>query len=210
MNGQRERLASPIPVVVLAAGASSRLGEAKQLVPFQGRTLLTHAITTAIAADCGPVLAVLGAGGDSLRNEAIEAGARVVENPDWATGLGSSIRVAIDWIEAEIPEAGAVLCLVCDQPLMTAGLLATIIQAHRDGHDLVAATYDGAMGVPALFSRRFFGELRGLPGDVGARRILARHSAQVHAVPFPGGSIDVDIPADLARLAAEGQTPRGS
>ncbi len=198
--------ATPVPVVILAAGGSRRLGEAKQLVPFRGRSLLAHAIATALEADCGPVLVVLGARADALRDEAAGLGARVVENPDWATGLGSSVRAAIAAVEAEVPEAEAeaVLCTVCDQPLVTADLLASMVRAHREGRDLVAAAYDGATGVPALFARRFFAELRELPGDSGARRVLARHAADVHAIPFPGGAVDVDTPADVARLAAEG------
>ena len=84
---------------------------------------------------------------------------------------------------------------------MTPDLLAAIVRAHRAGHDLVAAAYAGGFGVPALFARRFFAELRALPGDAGARQVLARHAATVHAVPFPGGAIDVDTPADAARLA---------
>ena len=188
-----------VPVAILAAGASRRLGEAKQLVRFRGRTLLAHAIATALAADCGPVLAVLGAGGEDLREEAAAAGARVVENPDWASGLGSSVRSAL----AAVAGAEAVLFTVCDQPMVTADLLAAIVRAYRDGREIVAAAYDGAVGVPALFSRRYFGELEALQGDAGARRVLARHADAVHAIPFPGGGMDVDTPADLGRLAAE-------
>ena len=193
----------PIPVVILAAGASRRLGTAKQLVRFRGQSLLSHAIATASAADCGPVLVVLGAGADVLRDEVTGAGARVVDHPDWTTGLGSSVRAAIAAVEAEFPRAGAVLCTLCDQPLMTAELLAAIVRAYRDGSDLVATAYDRAIGVPALFGRRFFGELGELAGDSGARSLLARHAPEVCAIPFPGGALDVDTPADLARLAAE-------
>jgi molybdenum cofactor cytidylyltransferase len=200
---------APVPVVILAAGASRRLGEPKQFVPFRGRSLLAHAIAMATAADCGPVLVVLGAGADALREEATGAGARVVENPDWATGMASSVRAAIAAVAAEVPEAEAMLFTVCDQPLVTADLLAAIVRAHRDGSMLVAAAYDGATGVPALFARRYFDELRELSGDVGARRVLARHAADVRAIPFPGGELDIDAPADVARLAAEEGPGRG-
>ena len=192
----------PIPVAILAAGESRRLGAAKQLVRFRGRTLLAHAVATARAAGCGPVLVVLGARADALRDEVADLGVRVVENPAWATGMGSSVRAAVAAIEAEIPAADAILFAVCDQPLVTADLLIAIAQAHRAGHDLVAAAYGASIGVPALFARPYFAELRDLPGDAGARKVLARHEAAVHAIPFPGGIVDVDTPADAARLAA--------
>ena len=194
---------SPIPIAILAAGASRRLGEAKQLVPFRGRSLLSHAIATARAMDCGPVLVVLGAGGDDLRMEAIAAGARVVENPDWATGMGSSVRAAVEAVEVMAPKVTAMLLTVCDQPMVTTELLAAMVRAHREGRDLVAAAYEGSVGVPALFARRFFGELREIAGDKGARGVLARHASDVFAVSFEGGALDVDTPEDLVRLAAE-------
>jgi molybdenum cofactor cytidylyltransferase len=165
------------------------LGTAKQLVAFRGRSLLSHAAATALASH-------------ALRDEV--AGARVVENRDWATGMGSSVRVGVAAVEAEIPGAGAVLFLLCDQPLVTSELLSRMVQAFREGSDLVAASYDGAIGVPALFARRFFGELRELEGDSGARRLLTRHATEIHAVPFEGGGLDVDTPADLIRLEAQG------
>lgn len=191
----------PIPIVILAAGESRRLGSAKQLVRFGGRSLLAHSVATARAADSGPVLVILGAGADALRAEVGTAEAIVIVNPEWAEGMASSVRAAVRAVEAEVLDAGAILFAVCDQPLVTTRLIRSIVAAHREGHDLVAATYGGGLGVPALFARQYFAELRGLAGDAGARRVLARHAGKVHAISFPGGVVDVDTPTDAARLA---------
>lgn len=194
-------MTDPIPIVVLAAGESRRLGSAKQLVRFAGQTLLARAIATGLAARSGPILVVLGSRLELLRDEVTALGARVIVNSAWATGMGSSVRAAVATVEADLPAASAILFTVCDQPLVTPELLAAIIRTHRAGADLVAASYAGGVGVPALFARRCFAELRDLPGDAGARRVLARHAEDVVAVPFPDGIVDVDTPADTDRLA---------
>ena len=196
----------PVPVVILAAGASRRLGRPKQLVPFRGRTLLAHAVATARAAGCGPVFVVRGSRADTLQGEA--TGATLVENPDWGAGIGTSIRVAVAAIESELPGATAGLFTVCDQPFVTPELLAHIAEAHtRGGHGLVAAAYSGTVGVPALFARQYFNELKDLPGEVGAKRVLARHASAVHALPFPEGAVDVDTETDAELLARGPETP---
>ena len=194
-------MTASVAVVVLAAGASRRLGAPKQLVRCGGQTLLTRAVEVAQAAGCGPVFVVLGAGADFLRAEVALPDARVVVNLAWSEGIGSSVRAGVAAVEADAPDAGAILFTVCDQPLVTAGLLAELAAAHYAGRDLVAAAYAGTVGVPALFARRYFAELRELPGDAGAKRVLAGHASEVFAVPFPGGEADIDTPTDAARLA---------
>lgn len=198
----------PVPVVVLAAGGSRRLGVPKQSLAFRGRSLLTRALDAARAADCGPVFAVLGSGADALRGEAAGPGVTVVDNPDWAAGMGTSFRAAVAAVGADCPAASAILFTVCDQPLVTGDLLAAIAAAHRGGQGLVAAGYAGTAGVPALFARRYFAELVALPADAGAKRVLVRYAAEVCVVPFPGGAIDIDTPDDAARLAGLTDTVR--
>lgn len=192
----------PVAVVVLAAGASRRLGRPKQLLTFRGQTLLARAVGVARAADCGPVFAVLPPAAGAMRRE-IDSAARVVENPDREAGLGTSIRAGVAAAESS-PGVSAILFTVCDQPLVTAELLRELVAAHRRGRGLVASGYGGAVGVPALFARQFFGELRALPAGAGAKRLLARHAAGVFAVAFPSGDFDVDTPADAERLDAAG------
>lgn len=174
-------------IVILAAGASSRLGQPKQLLQFRGRTLLQHAIGTAGAAHCGPVFVVVGA----VRE--IATSATVVENPAWAEGMASSIRAGISALPSAI--SGAVL-MTCDQPLVTAELLKTLCGAGP----LAAAEYNHTIGVPAFFSRDYFPELLALQGGEGAKRILLAHETAVARIPFPDAAIDIDTVADAERL----------
>ncbi len=189
----------PIPVVVLAAGGSSRLGTPKQLLPFRGQPLLAHAVRVA-ASDVRPVFVVLGSGADELRSIAEAFGGRVVVNAEWQAGMGSSVRAGLAAVEENHPNAAAVLFAVCDQPHVTADLFVKMIAALRAGNEMVACAYSGTVGVPVLFGRRYFADLRDLPPHAGAKRLLARHAAAVFAVPFPAGALDIDTPADIAAL----------
>ena len=143
---------------------------------------------------------VLGCGADLLRGELAASHARVVENPDWDAGPGSSIRAGVVAVEAEAPDASAILFLACDQPLLTTRVLLELVAAHRGGHGLAASTYAGSVGIPALFARDFFGELLALPAEAGAKRLFTRHAPRLTTVAFPGGEFDIDTEADAARL----------
>jgi molybdenum cofactor cytidylyltransferase len=198
---------TPIPVMVLAAGSSSRLGTPKQLLPFRGKPLLAHAVAVAIG--CGPVFVVLGSRVDELLLVAEAAGGRAAVNPDWEQGMGSSVRTGLAAVEAALPGAAAVLLTVCDQPHVSAELFGEMVRAFRSGRELVACEYSGTVGVPALFARRYFPELRELAPDAGAKRLLARHAQDVFAVPFPAGVFDIDTPADARLLEYVGGNRAG-
>lgn len=190
--------------VILAAGQSSRMGEPKQLVELEGRTLLRRAVATAIASSCRPVMVVLGAAAARMQRELAGFDARVVENPGWLEGIGSSVRCGIDAARRERTVDSALL-LLCDQPLVTAQLIDQLVAAHRDrGARIVACEYAGTVGVPALFSRDLFDELLALRADAGAKQVIARHGADVVRVPFPGAALDLDTPEDLARARSRG------
>lgn len=190
--------------VILAAGQSSRMGEPKQLVELEGRTLLRRAVATACSSSCRPVIVVLGARADLMQRELSGFDARVVENPDWIDGIGSSVRCGIDAVRRERTVDSAVLML-CDQPLVTSQLIDQLVTAHRDrGARIVACEYAGTVGVPALFSRELFDELLALRPDAGAKQVIARHDADVVRVPFPAAALDLDTPDDLTRARARG------
>ena len=193
-----------IGLVILAAGASTRLGTPKQLLRYQGQTLLRRAAEMALAASCRPVIVVLGAYADSLCAELQGLPVRIVENREWEQGMGSSICAGVKELlalsETE-PEPEAVLFMLCDQPLVSAQLLNRLIETHREtGRLIVASEYDQTLGVPALFHRSLFSELSRLKGTEGAKQILQRYPAQTLGVPFPEGSVDIDTPADYKRL----------
>ena len=186
--------------MVLAAGASRRLPGPKQLLRYRGVTLVRRAAQTALAAGCGPVVVVLGEAAAQLRFELVDLDARIVENRDAALGLSTSIRTGLDAL-CEGGDPDAALFMTCDQPLLTARLLEDLVASYASARPpAVACEYAGTVGVPALFDRSLFGELRALEGDEGAKRVLQRHLARIARVPFEPGSLDIDTPEDFGRL----------
>src|SRR5947199_10199355 len=101
-----------VAVAVLAAGGSTRMGRPKQLLPFGGRSLLRHAAEAAVAAECGPVVVILGAGADRLRPELDGLPVAVAVNPEWELGPGTSVRAAVGAVELAA-EVGAIVFLLC-------------------------------------------------------------------------------------------------
>ena len=185
-----------VTAVILAAGGSSRLGSPKQLVQFQGRSLLRRAAETACASRAGEILAVLGFDATVMRRELDGLPVRVLENPLWREGIGSSIRHAITSVS---PESGGILLMLCDQPRLTAGHLDALIDAFgRTPDRSVASAYGGSAGVPALFPRALFGELLLLKGDRGAKRVLLAHADELVTLPWPDGALDVDTAPDVS------------
>jgi molybdenum cofactor cytidylyltransferase len=184
-----------IAAVVLAAGSSSRLGEPKQLLEFDGEPLLKRVSRVALAAGCDPVLVVLGAQAELCRTAIAELPVQVLENDEWQTGLASSIRCGI----SAVPEsAAAAMLLTCDQPHVSATLLRELIAASSGGRTIAASRYAETLGIPALFPRSSFCDLLALMGDAGAKRLLLKDVGAVASVLFPEGALDIDRPADVA------------
>jgi molybdenum cofactor cytidylyltransferase len=187
----------PVGVVLLAAGGSTRLGHPKQLLQIRGKSLLRHAIETALASAAETVVVVLGADASQLRREAAGLPAEIVENPNWQEGMGTSLRAGLAAMQSAHPEREAILFMVCDQPFVSATVLNRIIERHREsGARIVASAYGGEVGVPALFSRALFPELARLPGSMGAKPLLAQYRAELATVAFPGGEMDIDTEED--------------
>ena len=178
-----------IAAVVLAAGSSSRLGEAKQLVRLGSERLLERAVRVAREAGCEPVVVVLGARAEEIQAECALGDAWVVRNEEWAEGMGSSVRFGIGALPADVEAA---VVLACDQPAVTASHLRELIGRHAA---VVASSYAGKRGVPACFAAEVFGGLRELRGDRGARELLQ----QAETVELPEGELDVDTTESLAR-----------
>ena len=197
--------AERVGAVVLAAGASSRMGSPKQTLRFRGESLLRRAAVAALAAGCGPVIVVTGAHAALSRRELEGIDVREVLNPLWETGMASSIRSGVEGLLSAGADVDAAVLLLCDQPHVTAEVISGLIDAHRaTGSTVVAATYGGSFGVPALFSRALFDELARLEGARGAKQVIQRHAAEAHFLPFPCGEVDVDTPDDFSRLTAQG------
>lgn len=184
--------------MVLAAGSSSRLGSPKQILSFRGVSLLRRSALAALHAGCSPVVVVTGACADLSRRELEGLDVREAFNPLWETGMASSIRAGLEGLDEN---TGAAIFLLCDQPHVTAEILSNLAASYRStGKPVVASTYGGSFGVPALFSRPLFAELAGLEGAAGARQVIQRHASETLHLPFPGGEVDVDTEEDAARL----------
>jgi molybdenum cofactor cytidylyltransferase len=191
-----------IAAIILAAGASSRLGQPKQLVPVNGEPLLQSAVRCAVKAGAEPVFVVLGAHREAIQN-AIDFGlATVLVNDDWEEGLASSIRVGVKAVETKGAGSAGVLLMTCDQPRVTAAHLQAMIEQFnaQAGTLLMASIYAGVRGTPAIFPRAMFADLLALRGDRGARGLLANTSLPVVEIQLKGGEVDIDRPEDLAAL----------
>ena len=196
-----------IGAVILAAGASSRMGRPKQVLEYGGQTLVRRAALAAQDAGCNPIVVVTGAHVEGLEAELQGLNLREANNPEWKSGIGSSIRAGIQTVVKTNDKVSALILMLCDQPFVTSQVLSRLITARREtGREIVASSYGETVGVPALFGRAFFAELVRLEREAGAKQVIQRHLAQVHLVPFPQGEIDLDTPADLAGLLSSSKS----
>ena len=145
------------------------------------------------------MIVVLGAYADQVRLELNDLAAVLVENPDWAEGMGASIRCGMAALQETGPEQ--VLLSVCDQPEISAELLRALIAAQTGDRLVAASRYNGVLGVPAVFSSSLFPQLSALSGDRGARALIAEYADRVAWVDFPGGGFDVDTAQDATKLS---------
>jgi molybdenum cofactor cytidylyltransferase len=173
--------------VILAAGASRRLGQAKQLVKIDGEPLLGRTVRLAAQAGCQPVVVVLGFEAHRMRS-ALE-GFRVIVavNENWDTGMGSSMRCGVETALRTSPPPEDILLMVCDQVRLTAEVLRRVLDLHGSRkYPITAACYGGRLGVPAVFSSIFFPDLLDVSGDRGARGILERNARHARRAVHPG------------------------
>lgn len=187
-----------IAIVILAAGPSSRLGTPKQLLGFQGESLLRRTVRAALSVSGAEVMLLLGFKADDMTKEVTDLPVRIVLNPAWEEGIASSIRAGIQSLS---PSIEAAMFLVCDQPYITGELLQNIARAYAaSGKPMVACEYEGIVGVPALFARGLFDRLLRLHGNSGARAVLQQDPDDVFRIPFPQGTVDIDTIQDYQNL----------
>ncbi|SEC08518.1 nicotine blue oxidoreductase [Streptomyces sp. 2131.1] len=188
--------------LLLAAGGGRRLGgRPKALLEHRGRPLVEHAVRTLRDGGCDPVHVVLGAAADEVRARADLAGCAVGVNPEWAEGMGSSLRAGLGALADS--GADAALVLLVDQPGIDARAVARLRAAYRDPTSLVAASYAGERGHPVLFGADLWADIAaGAVGDQGARAYLREHRAALRLVECSdvAQAYDIDTPADLSHL----------
>jgi len=193
--------------IVLAAGASTRFGSAKQLVRIAGRPMLHSTVTRAVEVAGNAVIVVLGARAEELAPLLSHSPASIVINRDWREGLASSIRAGV----ARLPAAcSGALLLLADQAAVTAEDLRRLTGVwRRQPLYLAAAAYGSTVGAPAIFPRSAFGELLQLRGDLGARALIQRNPDRVVRVPMESAGVDIDTPEDLLAIES-GASRQGS
>ncbi|MEU3518205.1 nucleotidyltransferase family protein [Streptomyces sp. NPDC006654] len=191
-----------IAALLLAAGGGRRLGgRPKALLTHRGRPLVEYAARELRAGGCGPVHVVLGAGAHDVRERAALDSCVVVENPAWAEGMGSSLRVGLESLAGT--GAPAVLVALVDQPGIGAAAVARVVAGFRDESSLVSAAYHGVRGHPVLLgARHWAGVAASATGDRGARAYLRAHEAAITLIEC--GDVaephDIDTEADLVHL----------
>nr|WP_299337872.1 nucleotidyltransferase family protein [Allomuricauda sp.] len=189
-----------IPVLILAAGSSSRMeGEIKQLLPYQNTTLLGHAISQAKAVS-DKVFVVLGANFEMIQ-ESLSDGVTSVFNPNWESGMGTSISKGVRQILKNDQESRAILIMLADQPLIDSDFLHEMIHLYNTTRSKIVATrYGERFGVPAVFDFSLVSELQTLHEDYGARHIIQAYSEEVLDIDPKGKEFDVDSKKDYIQL----------
>ncbi len=195
---------SNIAIVILAAGESSRLGSPKQLLEYNGKNLLRHAVDTALETECASIFVILGANSDILSNQLKDKPVMVLQNSNWQEGMASSIRCGLEYIAGTILRPDSIIFMVCDQPFVTSALLLNLITKKVETKmPIVASSYKENLGTPALFHRSFFAMLMDLVGDKGARKLIADNMDKVATVNFEKGITDIDTMEDYNLLKQE-------
>lgn len=200
-HAQRRTRMSTIGLIILAAGASTRMGTPKQLLVFQGHSLLRYVAEVAIASCCDPVVMVLGSQIEQIKLEVHGLTLHIAENRQWAKGMGTSIAAGMSTLITLNQDLDAVVVVLCDQPFVSSHLINQLVESYRATRSpIVACAYANTLGVPALFDRSLFTELMTMNMNIGAQSLIKQNAEKVAQIPFPEGEIDLDTPAQYQQL----------
>lgn len=191
----------PIGIIILAAGSSQRMNQPKQLLQFEGKTLLRRAIETAVESVYEPVVVVLGANFEKTKSEITGLPVKLVFNKNWQEGLSSSIKAGIKTLLEITPDITAGVITLADQPFVSAKHLNLFFENFEKSESaIIAAEYNGTIGVPALFSREVFDDLCALSGDKGAKPVIEKYRDSLSKINLPEAAFDIDTPQDFLNL----------
>lgn len=186
----------------MAAGASRRLGQPKQLLPFRGTVLVNYVVQQALASKVGPVFVVLGAQQAQIRPRIDLPDEQLLYCENWAEGMGTTIAYGVHQLLAQ--SNNGLLISVADQPFLTADILQQLVQQRTaTGASVVCSKYAEGQGPPTFFSALVVPELLHLRGDDGAKQVVKRYRKQLATINFPSGCYDVDTEADLIHLISD-------
>lgn len=194
-----------IGIIVLAAGGAKRMQKPKQLLQYQGKTLLRRAVETAIATNCEPVVVVLGSKFEKMKQEIADLSVYLCHNADWQKGLSSSIQCGIQSLREVNPNTDAFIVALADQPFVTEKHLQKFIDKYLETNiSIVAAKYNETVGVPALFDRKVFNEFDQISGDKGAKMIIEKHLNTLISIDLPEAAFDIDTNDDYVKIMVNG------
>ena len=186
-----------VGIIILAAGESKRMGMPKQLLDVNGESMLLNIINSALATSCYPVTVVVGAHKKAIVPELKDLPINIVDNPQWQTGMASSVKMGLVGSYLLSKTMEAVIISTSDMPEVSASVLKALINKAKDTNaNIITSKYKGVMGVPALIKRAVFEELLNLEGDQGARQIFKKFKNELEYVEFEGGAIDLDTQED--------------
>lgn len=190
-------------IIILAAGNSSRLGKPKQLLKFQGKSLVQRAIETATKTNAQGSVLILGANLELILTDIRNSKVNVVINKNWKEGMASGMQKGLEYMEKKLAP-DQVIMMLCDQPFVNSDLLNSLIEKQKEtGKGIVACQYNDILGVPVLFTKMYFKELGTLKGSEGAKKVLYSHQDDLAQVEFPEGAIDIDTLEDYEKLTKE-------
>ncbi len=187
-------------VILLAAGSSSRLGRPKQLINYQGKTLLQHSIEAARHSAADDLIVVLGSNADLIQTHIESKEVSVLVHAHWKDGMSSSMQCGLRHL-IETSQVDQVVLMLCDQPFVHQGLLDQLMHDKQtSGKGIIACSYAGTVGVPALFDQKYFSELLALKGTEGAKKVILNHQEDTFLVDFPLGAVDLDTEEDVQKV----------
>ena len=188
-------------IIILAAGNSSRLGEPKQLLRYNSKSLIWHVAEEAVTAIGNPVIIVTGSNHELIFNEINMLPVQLEYNENWQQGMASSISTGLNALLNTHSSMSRVIIAVSDQPFVTAALFSDLIKiAESTSKGIAASSYDNTLGTPVLFQKQYFEDLLNLKGSEGAKKLLKLFREDVADVPFPLGRIDIDTKEDYVNL----------
>jgi len=181
-----------VAAVVLAAGAYRRMSAIKQLLPWKDTTLLGFVIKQLEQAGAAHIFVVLGAHQKEILKHLDITDVSVIENNDWSKGMGTSIASTITYLKDQQLEYDGLLVTACDQPLISLTHYKKLINSCINSKRIVASSYEGNIGIPAVFAKEYFNELGTLSKDVGAKSVVKKHLNHLIRLDAPEAGIDLD------------------